>query len=94
MIFGEQDMNMSWFKEHKDAVYVMGSIALGVYSMMASMHNSERRTDAKLAVIEKEINSMKTDIAIIKYVMTANRPDLKSTSSKEIALGMINEKLK
>ena len=82
---------MNWLKTHKDAVYVMATMALGVYTMMASLHNSERRTDEKLGAIEKEISGMKTDIAIIKYVMTANRPDLKPIPSKEIALGLKND---
>lgn len=86
---------MSWFKQHKDTFSIIGAVALGVYTMTNLVHNAEKRIDAKidikLAVIEKEINSMKTDIAIIKYVMTANRPDLKPVSSKEIALGMRND---
>jgi hypothetical protein len=81
---------MEWLKKHKDAVYVMSAIALAVYTMMTSLHNVERRTDAKLGMIEKEISSMKTDIAIIKYVTTTNRLDIKQPVQipKELAANM------
>lgn len=66
---------MEWFKKHKDAISIIGAIALGVYWMTNQVHSLEKRMLENFAELEK-------DVAIIKTVMI-----MKGEYPKELAKG-------
>jgi hypothetical protein len=51
-------MNMDWMKKHVDTVIIIGAIITSMLWM-----------NGKFNDVEKEVNGLKTDIAIIKTVL-------------------------
>ena len=66
-------MNMSWFKQHKDMITIVGSVVGSVVWITTSIHNVEKRTDEKFSTLTKNIDErfvkIEKDIAIIKTVL-------------------------
>ncbi len=85
---------MSWFKNHKDMVYIIGSVAMAAVWMTTSVHNVEKRTDKKIealskniddrfVVLERDVADLSKNVSVIKAVLI-----MKGNMPKELAMNM------